>query len=111
MKNMEMTWATKSTSPTATNTVAIPNTTREALYGSDVWPRPCASHSPILRKGKMPSEARACKVRGATNAEPSAEEIVAQARPMGMIGPHTAIRDMISSSPASASGDAETASL
>ena len=40
-----------------------------------------------------------------------ADEIVAQASPIGMIGPHRAIRDMISWSPASASGEAEAASF
>ena len=46
--------------------------------------------------GMIPSEAKACKVLGATIIEPKALENVAAASPMAMIGPHNAILPMIS---------------
>ena len=63
-----------------------------ALNGSLLFPlplasrliNPCTGEYPIYRQGLK-------RVAGATRIEPIAEEIVAAARPIGIIGPQIAI--------------------
>ena len=69
-----------------------------------------AAHIPV-HLGAMPSAASACSVRGATRIDPTAEESVAQASPIGTIGPQTAICDMTRGSEASRPAGAELASF
>ena len=68
--------------------------TRVAFKGSLFLKLPLARKVLMGLVGKMSSAASAFKVLGATIRVPKAEEMVAQARPMGMMGPHTAIFDI-----------------
>ena len=111
MKNMEMMRATKSTLPAETVRRANSAVSRVALRGSLASPTPAASQPLARRRGMTASRAKACRVRGATMMEPMADEIQAQARPIGMIGPHRAMRPMISGSPARSCGVATLANL
>ena len=61
--------------------------------------------------GNISSTPRACNVLGATITDPSAEDIAAQARPIGIIGPQIAILLIISWSAAKSSSDAESTSF
>ena len=92
MKNMDTTRATRLTLPSMTKTIAIAEVTSVALRGSFVAPTPAETKSLRRGRGTMRSAPRACSVRGATRMDPIAEEIVAHARPIGMIGPQIAIR-------------------
>jgi hypothetical protein len=95
MKNMLMICATKLTFPIATKRRAIPPEIRVAFSGSWAGPRPRARKALALTVGRTRSRARACSVRGATRIDPTADEMVAAPSPIGMIGPHRAIFDMI----------------
>ena len=64
---------------------AITTVTIEALKGSSEAPFPAESKPLTFCEGNILSRAIACKVRGATIIEPSAEEIVAAANPKGII--------------------------
>ena len=64
-----------------------------------------------MRVVKMPSLPKASSVRGATNIEPRVLLKVAAAKPMGIMGPQVAIRDIISWSLASSSTLADSDSF
>ena len=74
-------------------------------------PTPAASNRLTRLLGTIPSAASACSVRGATRIEPIADDSVAHASPIGMIGPQIAIRDIRSWSPARSAGLADIASF
>ncbi len=104
--------ATASTSPSATKTNAIIQVTREALTGSLSFSLLFPSQALILREGNERSMASACKVRGATITEPTADDMVDAASPNGMAtAPPTAIFAMISWCCNRSSTDADRASL
>ena len=77
--------ATVFTSPSITNTMAIIQLTRVALTGSACSPFPLDKKLLSLFEGNETSLPKACKVRGATNMEPIAEERVDAPRPNGTI--------------------------
>lgn len=62
-----------------------------AFRGSLASPTPAERNAFTRSDRTMRSLPRACRVRGATRIEPMADESVAPARPMGMMGPQTAI--------------------
>jgi len=111
MKNIDIRRATKSSSPMITTAIASTPVTRVALRGSLAGPAPRARNRLAPPIGTQRSRAMACSMRGATRQLPMAEDSVAQARPIGMIGPQTAMSAMTSSWPASCSGVAEVDSL
>ena len=96
MKNIEIILATKSTFPMLTKTKAKATVTRVAFSGSLFLKLPLANKEFRGAEGNISSAAKAFKVRGATMIVPRAEEMDAQARPIGIIGPQTAILDMTS---------------
>ena len=61
--------------------------------------------------GKISSTPNACSVLGATITDPNAEEIAAQAKPIGIIGPQIAIRLIMSWSAARSSNEADSTSF
>ena len=111
MKNIDTIRATKSIEPPATVATATSAVTSVALRGSLAAPWPAARKRLSARLGEAESPPSACSVRGATRIEPIAEESVAQPRPIGMIGPQSAMRAMTSWSLARISAGAENASL
>ena len=72
----------KSTSPTATKQTAMAPDRAMAQRGSPAWPNPLARSRFSAGKGRTRSWPSACRVRGATRIEPSAEESVAAASPI-----------------------------
>ncbi len=92
MKNIEMIRATKSTLPNTAITNASAAVTMVPFLGSFSLPLPAARNSVAPGTATTRSEASACSVRGATRMEPIADDSVAQASPIGMIGPHMAMR-------------------
>src|SRR5659263_301396 len=84
-KNIVIISATALTLPTETKMIAIISVTRVALTGSPSLLLPDASHLFSLMDGREASLARACRVRGPTMTEPSAEEMVDAASPSGTI--------------------------
>ena len=71
----------KSTSPITTKKIAITPEGTAAQRGSPAVPNPFATNWFSPGKGKTLSWPSACRVRGATRIEPSAEEIAAAASP------------------------------
>ena len=67
----------------------------EALRGSIVFFLFLDNQLFNVRVGNISSTPRACSVLGATITEPKAEDMAAQPRPIGIIGPHIAIRLII----------------
>src|SRR5210317_1337107 len=104
MKNMEMMRATESTLPMPMIRKAIALVTSVALKGSLFSPLPKDNQRVKDFEGRTRSEANACRVRGATKILPMAEEIVAAAKPIGIIGPQIEIFDIIRSVLANSSG-------
>ena len=96
MKNIEMILATKSISPMAIKKNAMKILINDACTGSleSAFPYPSQRLTKLF--GNILSAPMACKVRGATRMEPSAEDSAAAAKPIGMIGPQYAILCMIS---------------
>jgi hypothetical protein len=104
MKNIEMMRATRSTEPRTTMANVIAAVTSVALRGSFVSPSPRATNRLNRRTGMMWSAPIACSVRGATSTDPTADESVAQASPIGMMGPQSAMSAMAKPPLASCSG-------
>ena len=77
---------------------AIKQVIRVPCIGSFVLLFPFAIQVSNFLEGKTLSFPKACKVLGATNIEPSAEDTAAQAKPIGIIGPQIAILLITSSS-------------
>src|SRR5210317_820695 len=107
IKNMEMICATKFTSPTITKTKAIRMVINDPFTGSLSVFFPLANQLFMDFCGKISSNPMACKVRGATMIDPSAELSEAAASPMGIIGPQMAILLMINWSSTISCGVAE----
>ncbi len=80
----------------ATNIITITDEAKVAFKGSLESPTPAPKKEFIFLDGKTLSFANACNVLGAIRIEPIADEMVAAARPIGMIGPQIAILLMIS---------------
>jgi len=87
MKNIEITSATALTSPIKTKTKAITLVRIVAFLGSFFFGVPLATHLFTVSLGNTSSLPIAYNVLGATIKEPKAEEIVAAANPIGIIGP------------------------
>jgi len=83
--------ATAFTSPIKTNMMAMTLVAIEALTGSFLSVVPLDNHLLRLLKGNTLSPPIACNVRGAIIKEPRADEMVAAANPIGIMGPHNAI--------------------
>ena len=111
MKNMAITSATKFISPITTKKKAIMQEIKEAFIGSIVPFLFLDSQVFKVSVGNILSTPKAWRVLGATITEPRAEEIAAQPRPIGIIGPHIAIRLIISWSEARSSKEADSTSF
>lgn len=88
---MEITSATALTSPTKTKTNAMALVSIVAFLGSFFPLVPFDTHLLINLLGKTLSIPIACKVLGATINESKADDMVAAARPIRMIGTQRAI--------------------
>jgi hypothetical protein len=96
MKNIEMISATAFTSPMSTKKKAIMHVTSVALTGSPFLILSLLSQLFSLGIGIIRSAEIALSVLGATITLPNADEIVAAARPIGIIGHQIAISAIIS---------------
>ena len=95
-KNILNTGAIKFKSPIKTAAIATAKVTKVPILGSSLSPLPCPKNR--IQGGKIPSLAKAWRMRGAPNILPIALLRVAPQTPKEIAGPQTAIFSMMKGS-------------